>query len=297
MRVLLLHNATAGEDDWGDEIVGLIEDAGHKIRHASKKSEIQKALDKPTDLVVVAGGDGTVPSAAKQLIGRKTPLTILPIGTANNIAHSLGIVAEPKALIAGWADGTILPFDAAVAVHPRGRKVFFESAGLGLFTEAMCQAKAHSDSGEKFSADERFDRDFRFLRRLAGDFPAIPCTVEVDGRSSEAEVLLCEIMNSRQIGSRLVLAPNANPGDGVLDLVLVTEQDRSLLKDFLQREPSDDTLPHLPVYQGKRFRITSRVRRIHVADKIKRLQPSGTPWVLDVQIQPGAIQVLVPRVM
>lgn len=299
MRVLLLYNADAGDDSKdADDIVALIEDAGHKVRRKSKKKpDLDKLLKKPTDLVVVAGGDGTVSGIARRMIGRDTPLTILPLGTANNLAHSLGIDADLKALIAGWEKGSIQPFDAALATHPKGNSVFFESAGLGLFTEVMCQASSHDEDDEgKFTAEERFDRDFRFLRQVAGDFEAQPCTIEVDGVSLGAQVLLCEIMNTRQVGSRLVLAPNASVSDGLLDLVVVTKDDRGLLEHFLNREPSDDHPPHLPILRGKSFRITSGVERIHIGDKLRNFARPKKPKVLEVAIEPGAVRVLVPAV-
>lgn len=247
------------------------------------------------NLVVVAGGDGTVFEVAESLIGQDLPLTILPIGTANNLAHSLGMDAELKDLVAGWEGAANRPLDAAIIQHHKGRGVFFESAGFGLFTEAMCLAMSHAKTGERFSAEERFERDFRFLRRLAHTFPAHPCMVEVDGDRHEEPVLLCEVMNTRQIGSRLVLAPEANPGDGLLDLIMVTERDRELLSEFLERKPSDDHLPHLPTRRGKHFRLTTSAERIHIGDGIEQVPPGAEPWVLDVEVQPGAVRVLVPK--
>jgi diacylglycerol kinase (ATP) len=101
-------------------------------------------------------------------------------------------------------------------------------------------------------------------------------------------------MNTRQIGSRLVLAPGADPGDGWLDLVLVTERDRRLLTEFLERDPSEDHLPHLPARRGKQFRITSHAGRIHVGDEIKQLPTDAEPWTLEIQVKAGAVRVLVP---
>jgi diacylglycerol kinase (ATP) len=297
MRVLLIHNPAAGHgDEESKDLAKLIKRAGHEVRLANRKSDdVEEALLLPADLVAVAGGDGSVTKVARALLGRPTPLTILPTGTANNLAHSLGITGEPADLIAGWDSSDIVPFDAAVAIHPWGRDTWFESAGFGLFTEAMCLAKAHAESEEKFTPDERFDRDFRLLRRMAGSIEPIPCTIEVDDRRFEQPALLCGVMNSRQIGSRLVLAPDANTGDGLLDLVLVTESERALLAEFLQRDHSADHPPHLPVYRGRRIHISSRIHRIHLDDEIEEFPVADQPWVLDVEVQPGAVRVLVPR--
>ena len=295
MRVLLVHNPGAGED--GHEASGLadfIERAGHTARTIGSDSDIERHAQGPFDLVAAAGGDGTVTKVARALAGPETPFTILPLGTANNIARSLGIQGEPEVLVRGWEHGTVHPFDNATVTHPRGKDGFIESAGFGLFTEALCLALSHQDTGNKFTAEERFDRDFRLLRRLAGTLPSFRSTLEVDGSSSEESLVLCEVMNTRQIGSRLVLAPDADTGDGFLDLVIVRERERPLLQEFLRRDPSDDHRPHLQIRRGRRFRITSQARRLHLADRVERFMTGTNPWDLEVSVNPGALRVLLP---
>ena len=296
MHILLIHNPDAGHaDDPDHDLPSLIRAAGHNVRVENKKSDFTPALLEPADLVVIAGGDGSVSKVAGAIMDTDRLITILPVGTANNLARSLGIAGEPRELIAGWGHGYTVALDAGIATHPSGRTVFFESAGFGLFTEAMCLAKSHGDAEDKFTPEERFDRDFRLLRRLAGSLVSQHCTIDVDGEVIHAEAVLCEIMNSRQIGSRLVLAPNADTGDGLLDLVLVTAPDRAVLESFLQRDPADDHGPHLPVVRGRRFHITSRVERIHLGDSIERFPVTDQPWTLDIEVRPAAVQVLVPR--
>jgi diacylglycerol kinase family enzyme len=297
MKVLLVHNPNAGEGTvGGKELRRLIESQGHSVRTARKQDDdLERHLVQPFDLIAIAGGDGTVTKVAKLLWGRPSPFTIIPLGTANNLAHSLEIEGEPEHLIAGWKQGTVRPFDAAVVTHPDGEEVVFESVGLGLFTEAMCLAMSHGDSSDQPEPEERFDRDFRLLRRMADTLPSSPCVIHVDDQKIEEPIVLCEIMNSRQVGSRLVLAPEADMGDGLLDLVLVTEKDRPLLRRFLHRDHSEDHPPHLPVHRGRQFRIASTARRIHVADSIKRFRARKDPWELEVTVQPAALQVLVPR--
>ena len=93
MRVTLIHNPTAGEDAQParDDLLRLLCSTGHVIFYQSSKEKSWKqALHEPCDLVVAAGGDGLVGKVAKRLIGRQTPLAILPLGTANNLARTLG---------------------------------------------------------------------------------------------------------------------------------------------------------------------------------------------------------------
>src|SRR5438067_1635676 len=104
MRVTLLHNPKAGRGHpTGAELTELIRAAGHKVRYRStKEGKYPRVLDAPADLVVAAGGDGTIRKVAVRLVGRGVPLTIIPLGTANNIATSLGICGPPAELVAGW---------------------------------------------------------------------------------------------------------------------------------------------------------------------------------------------------
>ena len=75
----------------------------------------KKAADEHVDLVIAAGGDGTIHSVASGLIKRETTLTIIPIGTMNNLAHSLGIPLPIEAACAIVAKGETRPADPAVA--------------------------------------------------------------------------------------------------------------------------------------------------------------------------------------
>jgi diacylglycerol kinase family enzyme len=92
MRVSLLHNVEAGDGLSLRQLRREIEGAGHEIvREIEKGCELEGVLEGRVDLIVVAGGDGTVGSAVEAFAGRGVPLAILPFGTANNIAFALGI--------------------------------------------------------------------------------------------------------------------------------------------------------------------------------------------------------------
>src|SRR5438067_2325185 len=115
MQIILMHNPEAGRSEHEAEyLMGLFERSGHKTRYQStKEQEWEKALEESADAVVVAGGDGTVGKVARLLIDRRLPLAILPIGTANNIARTLELVASPEQLIAQLEGASREPFDVA----------------------------------------------------------------------------------------------------------------------------------------------------------------------------------------
>src|SRR6185369_915874 len=90
-----------------------------------------------SELIVIAGGDGTVQRVATELAWRELPLAILPLGTANNIATSLGIEGPTEALVAGWATARRSPLDLGVATGPWGTRRFIESVGGGLVSNGI----------------------------------------------------------------------------------------------------------------------------------------------------------------
>ena len=86
----------------------------------------------------MAGGDGTVGKVARRLIGSPTPIAILPLGTANNIANTLDVTGKSlKELIRSWETARCINFDAGVAKGPWGTESFVEGFGVGLFAETM----------------------------------------------------------------------------------------------------------------------------------------------------------------
>src|SRR5437868_8922071 len=117
MRVALLHNRSAGGDRHSNaELVSLLRRAGHEVKYVAKRvSELTAALhETPCDVVIVAGGDGTVGKAACELSGWQVPLGILPFGTANNTARALNLSGSPKKLAESWHAAVPVPFSMGV---------------------------------------------------------------------------------------------------------------------------------------------------------------------------------------
>src|SRR5690349_77507 len=114
MRVTLLHNQSAGsEDHTAEDLAASIQRAGHNligIAATLPELELELRRSRP-ELIAVAGGDGTVGRAACALANFRIPFAILPLGTANNTARTLGIFGELDALIAGWQVGRLRGFD------------------------------------------------------------------------------------------------------------------------------------------------------------------------------------------
>src|SRR5216110_2069328 len=129
MRIILMHNPTAGRGKHDKrELMAALANAGHHaIYQSTKKSDYKKALKKPADLVLAAGGDGTVGKVGCELIDSGIPLGVLPLGTANNLARSLGFIASPEEIIARLGNGEKRAFDVALARGPWGKRYFLKA--------------------------------------------------------------------------------------------------------------------------------------------------------------------------
>src|SRR5262245_25045802 len=226
MRVSLLYNPSAGEATSFEKVRRALERAGHAIvLEIEKDSDFERVVDEPVDFVVVAGGDGTVRTAARALAGAGVPLAILPLGTANNVAKSLGIEGELDDLVAEWGRARRTPFDLGIARGQWGESRFLESVGSGLVPAGIAAAQedpAHKTEDTRTELGRALERYAETLERLQprrwmGFLDEEP----VDG-----EYLLFEVLNVPSIGANLALAPEADPSDGRFDVVVATEEDR-----------------------------------------------------------------------
>ena len=142
MRAIVLHNPTAGSGDVAaEDLLAALAAGGIAARYCStKQGGFKHALRKASDLVVAAGGDGTVLKVIRHLRNRSVPIAILPLGGANNIARSLGITADPlKIARAGWGETNARRLDIGTAAGPWRKRLFVESVGIGALAEARPQ--------------------------------------------------------------------------------------------------------------------------------------------------------------
>jgi len=194
----------------------LLRRAGHRVEYQSvKEKKWHKILKNPGDVVVVAGGDGTVGKVARRLIGTPTPIAILPMGTANNVATTLGISGRTfKEIIGGWKAARCVHFDAGVAKGPWGSEHFIEGFGLGLFAETMFRIDSanEKDLAQAEDPGEEIDAVLKMLRGRLRKLKSNEMTVRLDGKDLSAEYVLLEALNVRFIGPNLNLAPEAETG-------------------------------------------------------------------------------------
>jgi diacylglycerol kinase family enzyme len=109
MKIALFHNPAAARAMLkGSKLVRQFENAGYEVFYVSiKGQDWEGAFREPFDRVIIAGGDGTVSRVAPWLAGRNIPFCILPLGTANNCARSLGQCTPSKVLFPAFTIGAV----------------------------------------------------------------------------------------------------------------------------------------------------------------------------------------------
>lgn len=294
-KTTLLHNPTAGDNEFSKkELVKLIQKEGFECAYASVKEEGWDNFDKDTDFLIIAGGDGTVRRAAKVLMKRKRldkqfPLALLPHGTANNIATALQIGGHPKDIIPHWHHYRLQPFDIG-RVHGVGEDLFFlEAFGFGIFPRLMkVMGKIESDIGD--TAEQKLKAARAVLLEIVQTYEARPCTIVADGVEHSGKYIMVEIMNIRSIGPNLVLAGDADPGDGMLDVVMVSEESRSKFESFLlSRMNYEDKEFSFSTIRARKVNVFWDGKDVHADDERLKIEK---PVEVEIEILPHMLQFM-----
>jgi diacylglycerol kinase (ATP) len=287
MRALLVHNPTAGSTrPSGDDLLALLDEAGFSTTYrSSKQNDFKEALTQPADIVIVAGGDGTVGKIVRNLPDRKTLIAILPIGTANNIARCMGISGNAGVLVKYLRGAPVKRLDIGVAHGPWGSRRFVESVGWGAL------AKAVDRSDPKLPKHERIQSGREaFAEHIANAKPDRFKFV-ADGENVEGEFIFVEVLNLGMTGPRMVIGPSAQPGDGLLDIVYLTEECRQALLDWLRSDPDNGPAP-IEARKVKKVILTWAHGPLRIDDQV--FDEPKLPSNVIIELEPEALRVLVP---
>lgn len=181
-------------------------------RAAGHGSDIaREAVASGCPLVVAWGGDGTINEVASQLLGSKTALGIVRAGSGNGLARELRIPVDPeRALDVALAGG-----DRVIDAGEIEGRPFLNVAGIGF--DAEMAVSFNQLGGERRG---RF-RYALLVARAFASYRACRYSLRLDGRDLEVDALLVAIANLTQYGSNAVIAPEARPDDGLLDVVVI----------------------------------------------------------------------------
>ncbi len=230
--------------------------------------------------VVAAGGDGTVLEVLRQV--RDVPITILPLGTENLLAHHCGLNHDARTLAAVIAAGHTTTIDLGKA---NGRT-------FALMTSAGIDAEVvHRLHASRRGHITHFSYGLPLVRTLRDyRFPLIE--VEVMDSGERLRGALALVFNVPRYGLRLPLAPHARADDGLLDLYLFEKPGLLALASYAVAvlRGGYSERPDVSHRQAKGFRLRSAVP---VA-----VQTDGDPCgqlPVTLEVVPRALSLVVPH--
>ena len=185
--------------------------------------------DGSIDALSVAGGDGMVHLGINICAGTQVPLAIMPCGTGNDAAMTLGIpVDDPKGAAELALSVMPNPFvsDLGLGVTKTRRFYFFNSASAGF--DAIVNRRANRWRFPK--GPSRYT--LAMLFELVG-FSSLKYQAKIDGRERKLDAMLCAVANGPSYGGGMLVAPEATVDDGLLDLFIVNKISKlQLIKVF-----------------------------------------------------------------
>ena len=242
----------------------------------------RRAMDAGIETMLVVGGDGTVNTVARALIGTDVALGIVPVGSGNGFARHFEIPLSPDKAVNALASGTERTIDVGqVEDQPF------------LVTCSMAWEAALTESFQKSPFRGIVPYIFAGMQELI-DYTPQDITVKLDGEQELTfkEPMIFTIANLSQYGGGAKIAPHAEPDDGCLELVVVLRQDIPRLIANLARL-FDGSLDRMPQVATHRFREMEVIRQYPSPIQIDgEVVDCGER--VHVNVRPACLKVLVP---
>lgn len=237
------------------------------------------------DLVIIGGGDGTLRFAIDGLLSTGLPLGILPLGTANNLARSLGIPTRLSQACLTIATGTHRVIDLGIV----NGHYFFNVAGIGLSAEI--NRRVSRTAKHRWGVLAYITTAFQVFRQAKSLDATIHYGALTDAQTVSLKAKQITLCNGRYYGNGLIVADDAAIDDARLDLygfdIQRWRQVIRLLPEL--RWGHHSALPNVLYLAGTRFTIETNVSRpVDVDGEILTTTPAT------FEVKPKALRVLVP---
>ncbi len=271
----LLSQATVGLQALGFELIVESTDS------ASELSETIRRYKKQVELVIIGGGDGTLNSAIEGLIETKLPLGILPMGTANDLARTLGIPTDLSAACQVISSGKVRLIDLGWV----NGQHFFNVASLGLSVQIT--QRLTKDIKQRWGV---LAYAFTALQAL---WQARPFRAEiiVNNKSFHVKTIQIAIGNGRYYGGGMTVAEDATIDDKRLDLYSLETKKWWEIIALLpaMRQGNHTSWPNVRALHGQEFQVnTSKRRPINTDGEITTHTPAK------FRVIPQALAVIAP---
>lgn len=286
-HALLIVNARSRQGDSDlDPVIEHLRQNGVEVheRKTSSPPECGEEIArfaKRVDLVIVAGGDGTVHSCADALYRHGLPLVVFPLGTANDLAHSLSLPDSLEEIAELIVQGQKRRIDLGVV----NGNFFFNALNIGLGTEITHQLSAESKKG--WGVLSYFKAFWEALARKR----VFRCKITVDGRQYRGRSIHITVGNGRFYGGGNVVDEAADISSGHLYLYSIKPRSALallMLGPWLRRGKHDSSETTYNT-KGKHISIaTSKRLEVHADGELVTHTP------VEIEVLPDALEVYAP---
>ena len=203
----------------GVDVVAIV---GTDAEHARRL--IDEAVGAGTDALVIAGGDGVISLALQALARSDIPLGIIPAGTGNDHAREYGLPRDPEAAADVVCDGWAETVDLGHIHGADGAEKWFGTVMAAGFDSLV------SDRVNRMSWPHGRMRYNLALVAELSKLRLLPFRLVLDGeREIVADLTLAAFGNTKSYGGGMLICPNADHTDGLLDITMVHSASRTKL--------------------------------------------------------------------
>ena len=276
-----------------EQVTRCLQDLGIEIDVAIAKPHekaipiARRAVKDGYKLIIALGGDDTIEAIIRGMAGSKAKLAMIPVGTANNLAKSLGIPEDPQQACDLIASGHVRKLDLGqVKVGKRKKLTFFElvTVGIGaaIYPDALKASKGRL-SHLKGAIETALNHETK---------PEV--TVVMNGESTvTVKTMLTIVSNVPLIGPNMLTNPDASLEDGMLDVSLYPEFSKAELLNYstqvLNEGSADDG--KIQRYRARKLKIKASPKLDVMADGVMLGQGK-----VKIKVLEGALRVIAPEV-
>ena len=244
-------------------------------------------------IIVAVGGDGTVHEVVNGLmqIGpeQRPSLAVVPIGSGNDFCANTGLPIEPGEAMPRAFAGSPKPVDLGLVRDGSGRTEYWDNT-LGIGFDAATVINSHRITWLRGLAMYTV----ALIRTILKDFDAPVMSMQIDQESVRRELLVLVLCNGRREGGGFLVAPDANPEDGILEYVMVNNMSRPMMFRLIPElmRGTHERFKQVQLGKFRKLGLTSdRPLLIHTDGEIFASAKTDVRD-LSVEILPGALQVI-----
>jgi YegS/Rv2252/BmrU family lipid kinase len=282
--------AVATDPEIADKVAAALKEAGvdaeiELVEGGDCEVRCRAIAERGDPLLVVGGGDGTISAAASALVGTKTRLGILALGTLNHFARDLGIPAElneaAKLIAAGKEKG--------VDVAEMNERIFINNSAIGLYPLMVIDRDLQR---KRLGRSKRLAMIVASMRTLAR-FGHQRLTLTLNDEQARVDTPLLFVGNNDYRLDIGAAGQRESLDDGQLCVLVMRKKTRrgliaATIRALFNRSRADDMVQ---LDNVKRLRVSSHRRHVAVSldGEVVRAEPP-----LDYRIRKQALKVIAP---